>query len=82
IRNRNEYQVVMYWYQNRGRIISSEYWEKIYLVLDAILKKRRDGTFVRLMAPAPGGDIQQAEKVLEQFAAQIVTELDNFLPGR
>lgn len=82
IRNRNEYQVVMYWYQNRGRIISSEYWEKVYLVLDAILKKRREGTFVRLMAPAPGGDIQQAEKALEQFAAQAVTELDNFLPGR
>lgn len=82
IRNRNEYQVVLYWYQNRGRIIHSEYWEKIYLVLDAILKKRRDGTFVRLMTPAPGGDIQQAEKVLQQFAAQAVTELDNFLPGR
>ncbi len=82
IRNRNEYQVVMYWYQNRGRIISSEYWEKFYLVLDAILKKRRDGTFVRLMAPAPNGDIPQAEKVLESFAAQVVTELDNFLPGR
>jgi len=82
IRNRNEYQVVLYWYQNRGRIIDSEYWEKIYLVLDAILKKRRDGTFVRLMAPAPNGDIQQAEKVLQQFAAQAVTELDNFLPGR
>jgi len=82
IRNRNEYQVVMYWYQNRGRVISSEYWEKYYLVLDAILKKRRDGTFVRLMMPAPNGDIQQAEKVLEQFAAQAVTKLDNFLPGR
>jgi len=82
IRNRNEYQVVFYWYQNRGRIIDSEYWEKIYLVLDAILKKRRDGTFVRLMAPAPNGDIQQAEMVLQQFAALVVTELENFLPGR
>ena len=82
IRNRNEYQVVFYWYQNRGRIISSEYWEKVYLVLDAILKKRRDGTFVRLMTPAPNGDIQQAEKILQQFATLAVTELDNFLPGR
>lgn len=82
IRNRNEYQVVLYWYQNRGRIIDSEYWEKIYLVLDAIVKKRRDGTFVRLMAPAPNGDIQQAEKTLQQFAGLAVTELDNFLPGR
>lgn len=82
IRNRNEYQVVLYWYQNRGRIIHSEYWEKIYQVLDAIFLKRRDGTFVRLMTPAPGGDIQQAEKTLQQFAGWALPELDTFLPGR
>jgi len=82
IRNRNEYQVVLYWYQNRGRIIGSEYWEKIYLVLDAILKKRRDGAFVRLIAPAPEGDIQQAERTLQQFAGLAIAELDNFLPGK
>ena len=82
IRNRNEYQLVMYWYQNRGRVIHSEYWEKIYQVLDAILLKRRDGAFVRLIAPAPDGNIPQAEETLRQFAALAVTELDNFLPGR
>lgn len=82
IRNRNEYQVVLYWYQNRGRIIYSEYWEKIYQVLDAIVMKRRDGTFVRLLASAPGGDIQQAEKKLQHFAGLVLPELDNFLPGR
>jgi len=32
IRNGSKYQVVLYWFQNRGRIIGSEYWEKIYLV--------------------------------------------------
>ncbi len=35
IRSGPNYQVVLYWYQNKGRIIASEYWEKIYLVLDA-----------------------------------------------
>lgn len=82
IRNRNEYQVVLYWYQNRGRIIFSEYWEKIYQVLDAITMKRRDGTFVRLMAPALNGDIQTTEKMLTDFAGQTATELEQFLPGR
>lgn len=82
IRNRNEYQVVFYWYQNRGRIIHSEYLEKIYQVMDAILMKRRDGTFVRLMAPAPGGDIQQTEQMLQQFAGLAISDLENFLPGR
>lgn len=80
IRNRNEYQVVMYWYQNRGRIIGSEYWEKIYLVLDAVLMKRRDGTFVRLMAPVANGTIEQTEQQLQGFAPLAMKELERFLP--
>jgi EpsI family protein len=82
IRNGNEYQVVVYWYQNRGRIIASEYWEKIYLVLDAILMKRRDGTFVRLMAPVQDGSIAQTEQHLQRFAGWAMAELEHFLPGR
>lgn len=82
IRNGNEYQIVVYWYQNRGRIIASEYWEKIYLVLDAILMKRRDGTFVRLMAPVQGNNIAQTEQQLQRFAGLAMAELTNFLPGR
>lgn len=82
IRNGNEYQVVYYWYHNRGRIIYSEYWEKIYLVLDSILKKRRDGTFVRLMTPVADGNISEARKRLREFAEIVMPELDNFLPGR
>lgn len=82
IRNRNEYQVVLYWYQNRGRIIGSEYWEKIYLVLDAVLMKRRDGTFVRLIAPVAGDNIEQTENQLQSFAPLAMKELERFLPGR
>jgi len=82
IRKGGEYQVVFYWFQNRGRIISTEYLEKIYLVLDALFKKRRDGTFVRLMIAAPGGDVKQAELILKNFAELSLTELDNFLPGK
>ncbi len=81
IRNRNAYQVVVYWYQNRGRIIHSEYKEKVHQVIDAVLNQRRDGAFVRLIAPAPDGNIQQTEAALGAFASQAMAELDNFLPG-
>ncbi len=81
IKNRSEYQVVYYWYQNRGRIIHSEYWEKIYLVLDAIFKGRRDGSFVRLMVYAGEDNIDQAEESLNEFAALIIPELEKFIPG-
>jgi EpsI family protein len=82
IRNGSEYQIVLYWYQNRGRIIASEYWEKIYLVLDAIFKKRRDGTFVRLMAPVRNGNFKQTEQDLQHFAALAMNKLTIFLPGQ
>ncbi|MFC1827412.1 exosortase C-terminal domain/associated protein EpsI, partial [Thermodesulfobacteriota bacterium] len=50
IQQGDEEQIVLYWYQNRGRIIASEYWEKIYLVWDALTKRRRDGSFIRIIA--------------------------------
>jgi EpsI family protein len=81
IRNGAEYQVVLYWYQNRGRIIASEYWEKVYLVLDALFKGRRDGTFVRIMTVAQDGDIKGAEARVKSFAEQVMPLLDQYLPG-
>lgn len=81
IRQGDEYQIVLYWYQNRGRVIASEYWEKIYLVLDALFKGRRDGTFVRIMVPVKGADIEDAEQRLHKFAEQVMETLEDYLPG-
>ena len=39
-----EKQVVLYWFQSRGRIIASEYMQKIWLVIDSITKHRTDGS--------------------------------------
>lgn len=81
IRRGNEYQVVYYWYQNRGRIIASEYWEKIYQVLDALFKGRRDGTFVRIMASVSGDDIATTEAELKAISEQVMMQLKDYLPG-
>lgn len=81
IRNGSDFQVVLYWYQNRGRIIASEYWEKIYLVLDALFMGRRDGTFVRIMTVADDGDIATAEDRVKYFAEQALPFLEDHLPG-
>ena len=81
IRNGDDYQVVFYWYQNRGRIIASEYWEKVYLVMDALTKGRRDGTFVRIMTTVKGNDIAGAEATVKKFAEQVMVSLENYLPG-
>ncbi len=82
IRNGNNYQIVLYWYQNRGRIIASEYWEKIYLVLDALNMRRRDGTFVRIMHTVQGDNIEQASMEAKNFAERVMQTLESYLPGK
>src|SRR5437660_1345981 len=46
IENGGERALVLYWYQENGRIIASEYWGKFYLVWDAMKTRRRDGAIV------------------------------------
>ncbi len=81
IRNGEEYQVVLYWFQNRGRIIASEYWEKVYLVFDAIFKGRRDGTFVRIISHVQDGDKGKTAANVKDFAEKVMPELEHYLPG-
>jgi EpsI family protein len=47
-------QIVLYWYQSAGRIVQSEYAQRIYLVLDALFFNRTDGALVRVSAPLNG----------------------------
>ena len=49
-------QVVLYWYQSHGRVVASEYWGKIYTVLDAIRLNRTDAAMVRVMSAVPDRD--------------------------
>ena len=74
-------QLVLYWFQSRGRFISSEYWQKIYLVIDSMTKRRTDGSFVRLIAPVINGNKDKALKDLKDFASELVPVLQEYLPG-
>jgi EpsI family protein len=82
VQKASEQQVVLYWFQNRGRIISSEYWEKIYLVLDAVLKQRRDGAFIRIIGQVPKGeDPEKFTRAMIEFAAKTAEAAAEFIPG-
>jgi len=81
IEQRQRKQVVLYWFQSRGRFIASEYMQKIYLVWDAVFKNRTDGAFVRLMAPVGGKEETGTEEMLKSFAGDLVPFLTDYLPG-
>lgn len=73
-------QLVLYWYQSHGRIVASEYWGKVYLVIDAIRMNRSDGAMVRVVAPI-GASEGEAERRAVQFVESMFPLLGTFLPG-
>jgi EpsI family protein len=73
-------QVVLYWYQSHGRVVASEYWGKIYMVLDAIRTNRTDGALVRVIAPIVTSQ-EDAERDAVDFVRVLFPLLDRYLPS-
>lgn len=74
-------QLVLYWFQSRGRIINSEYLEKIYLVVDSITRHRTDGSFVRLIAPVVDNNEAQCLDSLKAFIRELSPYLLEYIPS-
>ena len=72
-------QLVLYWYQAHGRIVASEYWGKIYMVLDALEENRTDTALVRISTPLEGSDSNALPRV-RSFAEGLLPELLDLLP--
>ena len=73
-------QLVYYWFQQRGRIVTNEYMMKWYLFWDAMTKSRTDGALMRLTTILkPGQDISIADKRLEGFSREIAPIIPDFV---
>jgi EpsI family protein len=74
--------VMLYWYQVQGRMIASEYWLKVYLIWDAVCKRRRDGAVVRIIVPVgPGSDGGRELSTALDLARTSMLYLPPFLPA-
>ncbi len=71
--------MVLYWYQSHGRVVASEYWAKLYLVLDAIQMNRTDGALVRVISPITDSEVRAEQQVVD-FAKTLLPLLDRHLP--
>lgn len=78
-----ERQIVLYWYQSRGRVVASDYWSKIYLVYDAARHHRSDAAMVRVITPITGADRSErdADARAEAFVRAMFPDLDRLLPS-
>lgn len=73
-------QLVLYWYQSRGRVVASEYWGRFYLMADAIRRNRTDGAMVRVISPIITTEAD-AERHAIDFVRQLFPLLHAFLPA-
>lgn len=80
VTNGRDRALMIYWYQGRGRSLSSEYWGKIYTVLDSVRHGRSDGAMVRVMVPV-GDSQEEAQKTAVELASEAATQLPTFVPN-
>jgi EpsI family protein len=80
IKNGNLRELMIYWYQGRGRALASEYWGKIYTVLDSVRLRRSDAAMVRVMVPITASDAAVLESARD-FAAVTSGVLPEFVPN-
>lgn len=73
-------QVVLYWYQDRGRVIASEYWAKAYMIWDAMTKNRTDGALIRISVPVTTTTEEASQRGLA-FLRDFWPLLPGFLPS-
>jgi EpsI family protein len=72
-------QMVLYWYQGRGRVIAGEYANKAWLMLDAARYGRSDGGLVRIIGPVTTTP-EAALAEISSFAAALLPRLSGYLP--
>ena len=74
-------ELVYYWFQQRGRVITNEFAVKWYLFWDALMRHRTDGALVRLVVNLPNGASETAaDRRLTDFAARIAPVLSQYVP--
>jgi EpsI family protein len=71
-----------FWFDQRGRVITNEYLNKLYLFWDGLTRGRTDGALVRIeMTLKPSQSISQGQMLLETFLVELKHILDQYIPN-
>jgi EpsI family protein len=79
IQNGDQKSLLIYWYQGRGRAVASEYWGKVYTVLDSVRLRRSDGAMVRVITPMEKSAPEALHSAID-LAANATRVLPQFVP--
>jgi EpsI family protein len=78
VEKRGERQLVLYWFDGRGRRVASEYVNKAYLLHDALRRGRTDGALVRIITPIDEHE-GAADAAAQAFVRALVPQLTRWL---
>ena len=74
-----ERQLVLYWYEERGRIVANEYAASWYMLVDGVGTRRTNGALVRVSAPVIDSEAATLAQMLD-FVDAAYPELARSLP--
>lgn len=70
-----------YFFLQRGRVIISPWLNKLYLVQDALQRRRTDGALIRVeISMPPGQDVRTAQQLLNGFVSELWPVLSRYIP--
>ena len=71
-----------YFFLQRGRVITNPWKNKLYLMWDAVTKRRTDGALVRVeLVVSPGESNEDAYNDLKEFLTKLWPILPDYVPG-
>jgi len=73
-------ELFLYWYQVRDKSLSEEFSLKGQQIVNSVLHRRRDASFVRISVPFQG-DQQRALAVGRRFLQDFLPQIRSFLPS-
>ncbi len=80
IQNGSHRMAMIYWYQGRGRMVASEYWGKVYTVIDSVRLRRSDAAMIRVTVPIGGSEAVYMDAAAE-FAGKASDRWSEFVPN-
>lgn len=79
IQNGSQRLAMIYWYQGRGRSVASEYWGKVYTVIDSVRLRRSDAAMVRVTLPVTASQ-SDALNAAAELAGIATGRMGEFVP--
>jgi EpsI family protein len=77
----DERELVLYWYQSRGRVVADEFKAKFWVVADAMRLNRTDTALVRVVVRINNSNVDAATRTGADFVKAFFTTLRAYLPA-